>query len=194
MATRSKRYDLTGWVTIIVLSIVGIAYLLGGMIFRVAQILSDHDVPITVPFQNTGTDLALGGATTHVAITEGVVHVSGLSGVTFGCVLIGEILQSGAPIAILVLLAVFAFRMARERVFDRTNSRLVTWAGISVLIGVVGGFFAHMGVNGAVPESLYPEISSRIDLFPIAIGAALMLFGVVFELGTRMKRETEGLV
>jgi hypothetical protein len=195
MTTRAKRSDLTGWITVAVLCIPGVAYLLGGMLFRMSRILGNHDVPITVPFQNTSTDLALGDATTHVVLTDGVIHVSGLTGLTYVSVLIGEILESGAPVALLVLLGVFALRMARARVFDRTNSRLVTWAGIVVLLGWgLGAFFAHMGVNGSVPDSLDDAVASRIDLFPIAIGAALLLFGVVFEAGMRMKRDTEGLV
>jgi hypothetical protein len=200
MTAHTIQRDRNGWTTVIVLSAGAVVYLLGQLLFKVVAIVGNEDVPVSVPFQGLASSIAFGDVTAPVLINEGVIHVSGLSGLTFVSVLLGELLRGGAPIALLVLLAVFAFRMARERVFDRTNSRLVSWGGIVALVGWgVGGFFAHMGVNGAVATlsrgtDRGTEIASSIDLFPIAVGLALILLGVVFEVGMRMKRDTEGLV
>ena len=200
MGTPTSRQDRAGWVTIIGLSVVGIAYLLGQLLFHVIAILGNSRISVTVPFRERTASLAFGDVTAPVTIGEGVIHVGGLGGLTYASVLIGEVLRDGAPIALLVLLAVFAFRMTRDRVFDRTNSRLVSWAGITVLLGWgLGGFFQHLGVNGAVAvlsghTDSGNEIASGIDLFPLAVGVAVILLGVVFEVGMRLQRDAEGLV
>jgi len=177
-----------------------VAYLAIRLAVRLADIAGNHRVPFTVAFAERTAAVPVGAVDVPVAVTEGIVHAGGLPAGIIALVIVGELLQAGAPIAVLVMFAILCWRMARGLVFDRLNARLVSVSGAVITLGLVfGAFVAHMGTNYVVAE-LSGRTTGRIDnpstfdWVPLSIGIGVMLLGSAFEVGTRLRRDTEGLV
>ncbi|MGN6324615.1 hypothetical protein [Pseudolysinimonas sp.] len=176
------------------------AYLAIRLALRLTEVVGNHRIPFTVAFAERTAPVPVGAVDVPVAVTEGIVHAGGLPAGIVVLVAIGELLQAGTPIAVLVMFAILCWRMARGLVFDRLNARLVSVSGAVITGGLlIGAFVAHMGTNYVVAE-LSGRTTGRIDnpsMFdwvPLSIGIGVMLLGSAFEVGTRMQRDTDGLV
>ena len=101
-------------------------------------------------------------------------------------------------LAVIALLAVFAWNVGRGRAFSRANVRVVWWATIALLVGwILGGLFTTMGVNGAlsaVSEYSYDGVLFSTDWAAFWGIMALGAIGAAFQVGERLQRDTEGLV
>jgi hypothetical protein len=200
MTTRRSRSLLASWTFLTVGGFGAAAVLLADLVRRILLIAPNRDVPVTVPFFHTTAAVAAGpgGADVPVAIAQGVIHVSGMPGITLASLVLGEILRTGLLVVPLVAFAVLCLRMARGRVFDRVNARLVSATGIAVVVvWGAAGLFTGMGVNGAfaaLSDHGYDNAAFPIDYTGLAAGVAVLVVGVAFELGIRLQRDTEGLV
>jgi hypothetical protein len=177
-----------------------VVYLLVRLGLRIGEIVPNRDVAVPVPFADTTASLPVGpqGGPVAVAITEGVLHVSGMPAISLVSVLLGETLRAGTAIALIVFFGVFCLRMSRGRIFDRANVRLVLWSGAVLVVGWgAGGLFTMMGVNGAfaaLSAHGYDNVGFPTDWAPFIAGLTLLLLSYAFESGMRLQRETEGLV
>jgi hypothetical protein len=199
MGISAKRSADGLYVLVMVASAAGGVYLLIRLVLQLIRIAGNHDIPVDAGFDRT-VPVPIGDVSAPVDITSGIVYVSDAPAFSLGLLLLGELLASGAPVALLAMLGVFCLRMTRERVFDRVNSRLVSGAGAIIAVGGgVGPFIAHMGSNGALAVLSGHTLGrtdnpGTVDWTAVGVGFALIVLGYAFEVGVRLKRETEGLV
>lgn len=115
-----------------------------------------------------------------------------------------------ATLAISAAVIGLAFALLRSRPFARAVTNAIAVAAIAVMVGGIGaqalGAFArasvvdYLGVvemNGSSNERPAEGLTSfalNLDLAPIGWAFGLALVAAAFQLGTRMQRDTEGLV
>jgi len=199
MPRNRERWNRTSYTFLITLCAGASVFFLADLMRRILQIAPNHDVAVTVPVRTTAY-VAAGpdGADVPVTVTQGVIHVSGMPPITIASLLLGEIVRTGAAIAVIVLLGVFLLRMSRGVVFDRINSGLVIASGITIIAAwMLGRLFTTMGVNGAfaaLSDHRYDNGAFPIDATGLFAGGAVLLIGTAFGIGARLQRDTEGLV
>ncbi|GAA1316002.1 hypothetical protein ACFSWE_02005 [Leucobacter albus] len=167
---------------------------------RVASITGPgpHRAPVTPRNLETVVQLGSGGGT-QAEITTGTLKVAELSGPETGLLITQEVVTFLAIATIIVCLTLLARNTIRGTVFHRSNTALLTGAGLAAAAGYgAWTFFGQMASN---------EIISRLsvarpavygtsgDFMPYFLG--LFAFGIVtvaYAVGARLQRETEGLV
>jgi hypothetical protein len=127
-----------------------------------------------------------------------VVH--GLADGTRALLSLGEGIGMLLTIAVSVAIAVFFLSLARGRPFARPLFRLALLAGGTLVVGsliaqVTSGFGE---MNAAVELNPITDdlfiVGFDVDPTPLVLGFAIMALAAVFRAGSRLERETEGLV
>lgn len=171
-----------------------------GLGVRVASITGPgpHRVPVTP--RNLEATVALGSASPVPAeMTAGTLSVSELSAAEVGLLLTKEILAFLAVATIVVCLILLARNTIRGTVFRRSNTVLLTAAGLAAAFGYgAWKFFGQMASNEVISRLSVgnPDVyGTSGDFMPYFLG--LFAFGIVtvaYAVGARLQRETEGLV
>lgn len=116
-----------------------------------------------------------------------------------------------ASFAISAAVAWLAVALLRGRPFVRSLPHVISVAAIAVLIGGLGSQLAGAIARGALVDFLDPRVitggdagegayeglmgfSLQLDLAPLGWALGLALVAAAFEIGTRLQRDTEGLV
>lgn len=148
-------------------------------------------------------------ADTDVQVRDGVVIVSEMyeaDSIAAGTATSG-LVSDATILAVAVLVAVIGVGLVRSRPFGR---RLPFWVGAAGVIVAVGGTVgAAIGAatdrrvqalasqlsGGLLPQPLeLPLGILTLPLLPLAAGLTIVLVAFVFRAGTRLQRDTEGLV
>lgn len=168
---------------------------------RVGEVLSGGDVRVLAEFAGTSADAPIGpaGAPVAVELDTAYLVVSDLPGASIAALVIKQIVVIAAVLTVVVCLLALGWSILRGRVFRRVNTVLVTTAGMVGLIGfALVPFFANMGANGAfarISDRTFDNVFLTVDLFPLVFFAFVAaLASMVFAVGERLQRDTEGLV
>jgi hypothetical protein len=199
MDERQAKFNKGVYWCLILLGGAAIVYVIVGLVIRVIEILPNSRVPVTVPLHETALlPVGPGGSRVAVAVTEGVVHVSHMAGITLVSLVLSALVTAGMIVAITVFLGLFCFNMSRGRVFVRGNVKILFGAAVTLIAGwLLGTLFTTMGVNGAfaaLSDHGYDNVIFGVDYAPAIAAIAVCLVGVAFEAGLRLQRDTEGLV
>lgn len=148
-------------------------------------------------------------ADTDVQVRDGVVVVSEMyepDSVAAGTVASG-LVSDATILAVAALVAVIGIGLLRARPFGR---RLPFWVGaVGIIVAVGGTLGAAIGAatdrrvqslasqlsGGMLPRPLeLPLGILTLPLLPLAAGLTILLLAFVFRAGTRLQRDTDGLV
>ena len=196
--SRGDRWALIAFVA------AGIALVVATVVFGVRQVLSLlGSGPITVPvtFGDFEAPLAYGeaDASLAVAVDTGTITVTEPTAALVAPGILGVIVTVILTAAVVACLVGLSISLLRGTIFSKRNSRLVTTAGITVLIGAaLQKVLEVMQSNAALHLATGGEYDS-VAVF-VAPGSyliaafAIAMFCTVFVVGERMQRDQEGLV
>jgi len=168
---------------------------------RVLEVIPNRDVPVTAVFEGTPAQAPLGpdGATVTVQLTTARLIAPELPAASVAALVIEQIVLVATVLIAVGALLWLTKNIVRGTIFSRTNTALVSTAGIAGLIGFCAvPFFGNMGANGAfarISDRTFDNAILSVDLFPLLLLAFIAaLASTVFTVGARLQRETEGLV
>ena len=195
-----SRSDRVGMYLTIVLGAIGAAAVLWTTVARLLEVAPGRDVPVLVPFTGESAKLPIGpnGALVTVDVEQATVVVPHPAPATQFALVAEPIIIGLALLVSIVLLCLFCWNLARGRAFHRSTTRIIFAGAGTVLAGwAVGSLFTTMSVNGAlsaVSEYSYDGVLFSTDLTQPIVALALGAVGAGFQVGERLRRDTEGLV
>ena len=93
------------------------------------------------------------------------------------------------------------WKLLRRRAFDRSVSWLAMSVGAVLAVGsTLGGGLGGLGLMiastelDAVSPGRFWPMGFQVDPTPVMVGFVILLVAMVFDAGTRLQRDTEGLV
>ncbi|WP_159501630.1 hypothetical protein [Microbacterium sp. 18062] len=168
---------------------------------RVAEILSGQSITVPAVFDGTPADAPIGpdGAPVTVGLQNADLVAPALPGASVAALVIEQVVIVVTVLIVVGTLLWLTWNLVRGTVFSRTNTALVTTAGITGLVGFIAApFFANMGANGTfarLSDGTFDNVVVSAELFPmLLIAFVAALASTVFTIGARLQRETEGLV
>lgn len=200
------------------------AFGLLGAVISVIQNLAADAPRMSVPVAQFWPDLLPGvvidaGPTAEVAgggFMVAEIDVAGISPLARGLWTAGQALWTLIPTAIAALIAVACFQLLAGRAFDRIIVRVTMATAVIVaaggtaaqLLSDIAGSMAsqELFARGSAqwteipgiddPFAWWPEATLNVTLpfWPIAAGLGLAALAAVFRYGSRLQRDTEGLV
>jgi hypothetical protein len=168
---------------------------------RVLEVIPNRDVPVTAVFDGTPAQAPLGpdGAAVTVELATARLIAPELPVASVIALVIEQIALVATVLVVVGALLWLTKNIVRGTIFSRTNTALVSTAGIVGLLGFCAvPFFANMGANGAfawISDRTFDNAVMSVDLFPLLLLAFIAaLASTVFTVGDRLQRETAGLV
>lgn len=197
--------------------------LLGAAISVVQNLAADAprmSVPVAPFWPELLPDVVIdSGPTAEVAgggFRVAEVDVAGVSALARGLWTAGQALWSLIPAAIAALIAVACFQLLAGRTFDRILARMSMATAVIVAVGgttaqllsdIAGSMASHeLFARGSArwteipgvddPLAWWPEATLNVTLpfWPIAAGLGLAALAAVFRYGSRLQRDSDGLV
>ena len=168
---------------------------------RMIEVLPGQDVPVTAVFDGTPAQAPLGpdGAAVTVELTTARIIAPELPAASVAALVIEQVVLLATVLLVVAALLALTANIVRGTIFSRTNTALVTTAGVTGVLGFCAvPFFANMGANGAfarISNRTFDNVVMSVDLFPLLLlGFIAALASTVFTVGARLQRETVGLV
>ncbi|WP_285106807.1 hypothetical protein [Promicromonospora sp. MEB111] len=177
----------------------GLAVVAGivAIVRELARILPNRDVPVRVDLDGVAHELVL-NRTVAAEATEAVVRVSGLEAAPFALVLAAAVLPPVTTLVVAACFALLGWSFYRGEFFGRGNLVAVNVAAAvlvaaSLLIPSLQGTAASSALASAgagTGQAVVLGLDMRLLLAGFLLGAV----GYAFQRGSRLKRDTEGLV
>jgi len=170
-------------------------------IARIVEVLTAESVQVLAEFADTPALAPIGvnGADLTVELDTALLTVTDLPGTSLWSIVIQQVLMAAAVVIVVTCLLLLSRSVLRDRVFSRTNTQLVTTAGLTALLGAAAyPFFGNMAANGAfaaLSDGTFDNVLMAVDVSSLLMLAFIAaLASTVFTVGARLQRETEGLV
>ena len=170
-------------------------------IARIVEVLTAESVQVLAEFADTPALAPIGvnGADLTVELDTALLTVTDLPGTSLWSIVIRQVLMAAAVVIVVTCLLLLSRSVLRDRVFSRTNTQLVTTAGLTALLGAAAyPFFGNMAANGAfaaLSDGTFDNVLMAVDVSSLLMLAFIAaLASTVFTVGARLQRETEGLV
>lgn len=154
----------------------------------------------SAPFMGDEAELPIGpdGAGVAVRVQEATISAPETPLIS---VVSHIVAVAGGALAMLVVVACLTWlclNISRARIFDRANERLLSACAAATGLGwLVSLLFGTMTINGAfasISDGDYDNVLAEVNFTPLI---ATFVFGVLaaaFRVGSRLQKETEGLV
>ncbi|WP_067882409.1 hypothetical protein [Agromyces aureus] len=198
---RPSRGDVAGMWTFLGAGAVIAVWAVVAAVLRIIEVLPNRDVQVPAEFAGTVAEAPIGpdGAGVPVVLDRASITAETLPALSVASLVIEQVIAAATVVVVVVCLVLLSWSVMRGRVFSRRNTRLVTIAGFTGLIGYAAvPFFANMAANGAFAEisgRAFDNVVMAVDLAPLLLLAFISaLATVVFSIGDRLQRDTEGLV
>jgi hypothetical protein len=198
---RPSRGDLVAMWTFLV---AGAAIAVGAVVsavLRIIEVLPNRDVQVAAEFAGTVAEAPIGpdGALLPVILDRATITAETLPTLSLVALVAEPVVAAATVIVVIACLVMLGWSVTRGIVFSRRNTRLVTIAGFTGLLGCAAvPFLANMGANGAfaeVSDRTFDNVVIAVDLAPLFLLAFIAaLATVVFSIGERLQRDAEGLV
>ncbi|MBC9225038.1 DUF2975 domain-containing protein [Aeromicrobium sp. 636] len=184
------------------LALVGIVGTLVDAVVRLTQVLPNREVPVDVDLPASTQPIAIAGVgdAVPVEIDRVTVHVSDLPPASYGAVIASIVVPAVSIIVVLVCLTWLLRNIGTGEFFSRTNTRLVTSAALTAVVGWLLTTVATTGAaNGALAtlttdDTSGFEISMNISFLYLFAAMVAGCIAATFHTGERMQRDSEGLV
>lgn len=182
----------------------GVAIAVGSIVaawIRIAEVLPGTDGPVLAEFAGTMADAPIGpdGSPVPVELATAYITAPRLPAASVAALVAQPLVAALAVVTVVVCLLVVTWSMLRGRVFSRGNTVLVTTAGMTGLVayGLVPGL-GNMGANGAfavISDRTFANVIGAVDVSGLfLIGFVAATATLVFTVGDRLRRDSEGLV
>ena len=194
------RSDRVGIYLTIAIGAIAIGLTIWQVIVRLVEVFPGVDVPVTVPLFDQTTTLPIGpsGSPIQVDVYQATIVVPDPAAATLFALYGQPVVFGAASVAAIALLCLFCWRLARGRAFERPTTRLILAAVGVIGVGwITSSVLTQMSINGAiaaVSDGSYESSGVLFEILP-AIGIlGLAAIGAAFQIGERLRRDTEGLV
>lgn len=198
------RPSLGDRIAIWVYMVAGIAIVAWSGVFAIGRILEisrGAGVPVTIRPIGLELEAASGsGAAVPVQVETATVTVPRLPADAYPLEVLHHAILFAATAIVVVCLLLLARDTLRGRIFGRRSTALVATAGITGLVG----YGTVLGLDGAVGGSVLVDLDlSGAEGFVVLVGSpplfiiagfALAVILTAYAVGSRIQRETEGLV
>ena len=168
---------------------------------RIIEVLPNRDIQVLGWFSGTPAEAPIGvdGADVIVELEQAVVTAPELPAASLWALVIQQVVLVIAVLTVVGALVWLSRNVSRSIVFSRTNTVLISTAGIVGLAGYFAvPFFGNMAANGAfavISERTFENVIMTLDPFSLVLAAFVVaLLSTVFAIGERLQRDTEGLV
>lgn len=196
-----KRADAAGlWMFMIAGAAIAI-WVTWAAVARILEVLPNRDVDVLGWFAGTRGQAPIGvdGAPVDVELDRAVVTAPELPAASLWALVLQQVVLVLVVLAVVVTLVWLSRNVTRGVVFSRTNTALVSTAGIVGLLGSFAvPFFGNMAANGAfavISERTFDNVIGTVDPFSLVLAAFVVaLLSTVFAIGERLQRDTDGLV
>lgn len=196
-----KRSDAVGLWAFMVAGAAIAVWVTWAAVARIIEVLPNRDVPVLGWFVDTPAEAPIGvdGARVTVELEQAVVTAPELPLASLWAVVIQQVVLVVAVLTVVITLVWLSRNVTRSIVFSRTNTVLVSTAGMVGLLGYFAvPFFGNMAANGAfaiISERTFENVIMTLDPFALVLAAFVVaLLSTVFAIGERIQRDTEGLV
>ncbi|WP_223622497.1 hypothetical protein [Microbacterium sp. EST19A] len=198
-ATQAKA-DKNDLLTAIVVGALVIGVLIYDSVQRLGALFGTAGaVTVTAPIPSQTITATIGDgapATTDMA----TLVVGDVNLISVICLVLAIVLRGLCLIGVAALGVVLCRRLLGGVVFDQLNARLTLIMSMGLLAaGLAGPWFENMGLNGVFAalggdfeDARWLLFRDGIPLFVAAIAVGVLV--IVFRRGTRLEKETEGLV
>ena len=197
---RPSRSDRIGIYFTVLVAAAVIVKSVFDMVRRLVELASGEEFAVVIPLDHEPIQLPIGpaGAAYPAEALTATVNVADPAPATTFALWAEPVFFTLGAIALAVLGALLLLRIARGRIFERASIRLF-YIAIGVLVCWFAGnsLFTNMTTNGAlsaISDYGYDSIIFEVGLGPFLGLLALAAVGVALEAGTRLRKETEGLV
>lgn len=170
-------------------------------VVRISEVLSDQQVALFARFWETVVQVQIDPDVTSlpVDLDTGWFTTATVPAVSVVLLVVQQVVLALGVGSVIACLLLVAWSVLRGRVFGRTNTRLVTAAGIAGLLTLaVVPLLGDMAASAAFDEisaGRLDYVAISVDIFPLILTAFVAaLATTVFTMGERLQRDTEGLV
>ena len=170
-------------------------------VVRISEVLSDQQVALFARFWETVVQVQIDPDVTSlpVDLDTGWFTAATVPAVSVVLLVVQQVVLALGVGSVIACLLLVAWSVLRGRVFGRTNTRLVTAAGIAGLLTLaVVPLLGDMAASAAFDEiaaGRLDYVAISVDIFPLILTAFVAaLATTVFTMGERLQRDTEGLV
>ena len=184
--------------------VAGVAIIALAVVFavvRIVQVLPNRDLVVAATFAGTTAQAPLGpeGAMTTVRLDSAEITVDQLPLASLWALVLQQAVGALAILVVVGCLLWLAVSVLKGTVFSRTNTVLVSTAGLTALVGwAVWSLFGTMVSNGAlarISDRSFDGAVMSITPLPYVLGGfATAIVATAFAVGDRMRRDTAGLV
>ena len=170
-------------------------------VVRISEVLSDQQVALFARFWETVVQVQIDPDVTSlpVDLDTGWFTTATVPAVSVVLLVVQQVVLALGVGSVIACLLLVAWSVLRGRVFGRTNTRLVTAAGIAGLLTLaVVPLLGDMAASAAFDEiaaGRLDYVAISVDIFPLILTAFVAaLATTVFTMGERLQRVAEGLV
>ncbi|MDQ0893315.1 hypothetical protein [Agromyces ramosus] len=198
---RPSRSDLAAmWTFLAAGAVIAVAAVVSAVL-RIVEVLPNRDVQVLAEFSGTAAEAPIGpgGAPLPVILDRASITAETLPTFSLVSLVAEQVVAATTVIVVITCLVRLGWSVMRGEVFSRRSTRLVTTAGFTGLFGYAAvPFLANMAANGAfaeISDNTFDNVVMAVELAPFLLLAFIAaLATVVFTIGERMRRDTEGLV
>lgn len=204
--------DVTGavarvWVALVILgAVAGLVGLIASPVTTLTELPVSVEWPTAIPCQEASSTTATSTSLYCARIPTATVEITALSGGLTALVFAGGLLAYVAAATPGVLVSALCGRAAAGAPFARPASRWLLISAITILIaGMLGEIVLavarFLAADAVLPNAQSGEAATAASTFamtvpvwPIGAALALAALAAIFRYGSRLQRDTEGLV
>ncbi|MFT4136768.1 hypothetical protein [Microbacterium sp.] len=168
---------------------------------RIVDAVSATTIQVPGEFSGTTAEAAIGpdGAPRTVELDSAFLITDGMSVAGRAAIVVEQVLAVASTATVVGCLIALSVSVLRGRVFSRRNTVLVNIAGAAALCDIaVVPFFGNMAANDAfraISDGTFNNVIMTGDLTTLFLAAFVVATAsMVFTIGDRLQRDTEGLV
>ncbi|MGK0714990.1 hypothetical protein [Leucobacter sp. W1153] len=199
---RPSRGDRAGIVLFMLIGVAIVAVTAYVAAQRWIELLGAGPVEVAARFVDTTAEVPIGpaGASVSVELDRALVLAPELPVASLAAGLLEAAVLLATVTIVVVCLIVVARNILRGVIFSSAQTRWVSTAAITALIGAaLVPFFGNMVANGAIAllsdRGFENTVVLAVEPLPFLLGAfAGSIVITAFSVGDRLRRETEGLV
>lgn len=198
--THVSRRDRIAMITFMVIGTAIIFLTVVAAVVRIVEITTDSPVTVLARLSDTTVETPIGDNGASVTLDVSSAYLTApLPTAAIWFLIMQQIVATATTVIVVSSLLLLSGAVLRGAVFSKRNTALVATAGVSAVIGtVVAATLENLGAAELLLDIAgpsFPVLLANFDPFTYILAAfAAGLITLVFVVGERLQRETEGLV